>query len=90
MNEAVKHERGKGQEVKPSQGVRQACIVARQAMERSSGYFLRDVAYFYRFYIFYAMDHPLLCLAEASRLGHPFAKLVVCIGMISRFYHFPW
>jgi hypothetical protein len=35
-----------------------------------AGYFLRDVAYFYRFYILYATYHPLLCLAEASRLGH--------------------
>ena len=34
--------------------------------------FLRDVAYFSRFYVFYAMYHPLLCLAEASCLGHPF------------------
>jgi hypothetical protein len=33
--------------------------------------FLRDVTYFSRFYVFYAMSHPLLCLAEASRLGHP-------------------
>ncbi len=32
-------------------------------------YFLRYVAYFYRLYVFYAMYHPLLCLAEASRLG---------------------
>jgi hypothetical protein len=37
-----------------------------------TGYFLRYVAYFYRFYVLYAMYHPLLCLAEASRLGYPF------------------
>jgi len=30
-----------------------------------AGYFLRYVAYFYRFYVLYAMYHPLLCLAEA-------------------------
>src|SRR2546421_3342331 len=36
--------------------------------------FLHDVASFYCFYVFYAMDHPLLCFAEASRLGHPFTK----------------
>ncbi len=40
--------------------------------------FLRDVAYFSRFYIFYVKYHPLLCLAEASRLGHLFRKLVCC------------
>jgi hypothetical protein len=40
------------------------------------GYFLRYVAYFYRFYVLYAMYHPLLCLAEALRLGHPFEKLI--------------
>jgi hypothetical protein len=38
------------------------------------GYFLRYAAYFYRFYILYATYHPLLCLAEASCLGHPFAN----------------
>ncbi len=38
------------------------------------GYFLRYDAYFYRFYVLYAMYHPLLCLAEAFRLGHPFGK----------------
>ena len=27
--------------------------------------FLRDAAYFYRFCVFYAKYHPLLCLAEA-------------------------
>ena len=34
-------------------------------------YFLRYVAYFYRFYVLYAMYHSLLCLAEAPCLGHP-------------------
>jgi len=27
------------------------------------------------FYVFYVMYHPLLCLAEASRLGHLFIKI---------------
>jgi hypothetical protein len=35
------------------------------------GYFLRYVAYFYRFYVLYAMYPPPLCLAGAFRLGHP-------------------
>jgi hypothetical protein len=35
------------------------------------GYFLRYVVYFYRFYVLFAMYHPLLCLAKAFRLGHP-------------------
>ena len=39
-----------------------------------AGYFLRYVAYFYRFYVLYAMYHPLLCLCEASCLGHLFRK----------------
>ena len=38
--------------------------------------FLRDVAYFYRFCVFYAMYHPLLCLAEASRLGRGEKRLL--------------
>ena len=38
-------------------------------------YFLRSVAYFYRFYVLYATYHLLLCFAEAYRLGHLFAKL---------------
>jgi hypothetical protein len=42
--------------------------------EGCAGYFLRYAAYFYRFYILYATYHPLLCLAEASRLGHPFLE----------------
>ena len=42
-----------------------------------AGYFLRYAAYFYRFSILYATYHPLLCLAEASRLGHLFAELDV-------------
>ena len=37
-----------------------------------AGYLLRYVAYFYRFYVLYAMYHPLLCLAEASYLEYPF------------------
>ena len=36
-----------------------------QATRTCGGYFLRYVAYFYRFYVLYAMYHPLLCLAEA-------------------------
>ena len=36
--------------------------------------FLRDVAYSFRFYVFYAMYHLLLCFAEAFRLGHPFLQ----------------
>jgi hypothetical protein len=28
--------------------------------------------------------------ACAGYLGHPFAKLVVCVSMLSRFYHVPW
>jgi hypothetical protein len=39
-----------------------------------AGSFLRDVAYYYRFCVFYAKYHPLLCLAEAECLGHPFCK----------------
>jgi hypothetical protein len=31
--------------------------------------FLRYAAYFYRFYVLYAVYHHLLCLAEALRLG---------------------
>jgi hypothetical protein len=41
---------------------------------RCAGYFLRYIAYFYRFYVLYAMYHPLLCCAEASCLGYPFKK----------------
>jgi hypothetical protein len=52
--------------------------------------FLRYGAYFYRFYVLYATYRSLLCLTEASRLGHPFAKLAACVSMISRFYRFPW
>jgi hypothetical protein len=44
----------------------------RPISESCTGYFFRYVAYFYRFYVLYAMYHPLLCLAEASRLGYPF------------------
>src|SRR5207237_968604 len=46
-----------------------------------TGYFLRDVAYFFRFYVFYTKYHPLLCLAEASRLGHPFGKSAWCMRL---------
>ena len=45
-----------------------------QYEEPCTGYFLRYVAYFYRFYVLYAMYHPLLCLAEAPCLGHQFRK----------------
>jgi hypothetical protein len=31
-------------------------------------------------------DGASLC---SGYLGHPFAKLVVCVSMITRFYHFP-
>ncbi len=51
-----------------------------------AGYFLRDVAYFYRFYIFYVKYHPLLCLAEASRLGHPLRNSLYASARFS----FPW
>ena len=49
------------------------------SLSACAGYFLRYVAYFYRFYVLYAMYHPLLCLAEASRLGHLFRKLASCM-----------
>src|SRR5207248_11462585 len=48
-----------------------------KAGSRCAGYFLRYVAYFYRFYVFYTKYHPLLCLAEASRLGHQCVKSIV-------------
>src|SRR6266699_766381 len=56
-------------------GERDHCCFSRSERKREepcAGYFLRYVAYFYRFYVFYTKYHPLLCLAEASRLGHPF------------------
>ena len=36
-----------------------------------TGYFLRDVAYFSRFDVFYVTYHSLRCLTEASCLGQP-------------------
>ena len=48
-----------------------ACRLA-EILPTCTDYFLRYVAYFYRFYVLYAKYHPLLCLAEAFRLGHPF------------------
>src|SRR5437660_11334607 len=54
--------------------------------ETSAGYLLRYVAYFYRFYVFYTKYHPLLCLAEASRLGYPFengaSKMAVSVRFL--------
>jgi len=46
-----------------------------------AGYFLRDVASFSRFYVCYAMDPPLLRLAEASRLGHLFSSGAFCASL---------
>ena len=46
--------------------------------------FLRDAAYFYRFCVFYAKYHPLLCLAEAFRLGHAFLEKKGCCGRMSQ------
>ena len=52
------------------------------------GYFLRYVAYFYRFYVLYAMYHVLLCLAEASRLGYPFQYMCADDGLSSYLFLF--
>ena len=49
--------------------------------------FLHDVAYFYRFYVFYTKYHPLLCLAEAPRLGRLFSKLEAYTSITSLACH---
>ena len=42
-----------------------------------SSYFLRDFAYFYRYYVLNAMCHPFLCLFEALCLGHRFRNTAI-------------